>query len=119
MSSGKINESNDSGSLNKKILKELRLTSQEHMLFNCMDQFYNNKENTDNAVKLINFLDGEISIRLIDFFVTNYASKNRISYKIQLTRIYVSAPLKDTLAPRVTSFGINCFSRSNLCDKCI
>tara|TARA_B100001287_G_C22646106_1_gene512784 strand:+ start:214 stop:858 length:645 start_codon:yes stop_codon:yes gene_type:complete len=84
MSSDKINESNDSGSLNKKILKELRLTSQEHMLFNCMDQFYNNKENTDNAVKLINFLDGEISIRLIDFFVTNYASKNRISYKIQL-----------------------------------
>ena len=69
-------------SLNKKILKELRLTSQEHMLFNCMDEFYNKKENTENAIKLIKLLEGDISIRLIDFFVTNFSNKNRINYKI-------------------------------------
>jgi len=84
MSSEKINIYNSNiESLNKKILKELRLTSQEHMLFNCMDGFYNTENNTENAIKLVNLLEGEISIRLIDFFVTNYASKNRVSYKIK------------------------------------
>ena len=78
MSCEKLNDS----SLNKKILKELRLTSQEHMLFNCMDEFYNKKDNKENAKRLISILEGEISIRLIDFFVTNYANKNRVSFKI-------------------------------------
>lgn len=86
MSCNKINdiENNDlSESFNRKILKELRLTSQEHMLFNCMDEFYNKEENRVNAIKLINLLEGEISIRLIDFFVTNFANKNRVNFKIK------------------------------------
>ena len=67
-------------SLNKKILKDLRLTSQEHMLLNCMEQFYSIKENSD---KLVNLINGNISIRLVDFFVTNYSKKNRVSYQIK------------------------------------
>lgn len=66
-------------SLNKKILKELRITSQEQMLLNCMDQFYSNSEHSNILIKLIN---GDVSIRLIDFFVTNYSKKNRVSYQI-------------------------------------
>ena len=73
--------SNDSElSLNKKILKDIRITSQEQMLLNCMDQFYSIAE---NALKLIELINGTISIRLVDFFVTNYSKKNRISYKIK------------------------------------
>ena len=67
-------------SLNKKILKDIRITSQEHMLLNCMDQFYSNK---DNADKLISIINGDISIRSVDFFVTNYSKKNRVSYQIK------------------------------------
>ena len=67
-------------SLNKKILKDIRITSQEQMLLNCMDQFYSSKENAD---KLIDLINGEISIRLVDFFVTNYSKKNRINYQIE------------------------------------
>ena len=67
-------------SLNKKILKDIRITSQEHMLLNCMDQFYSNKENAD---KLISIINGDISIRSVDFFVTNYSKKNRVSYQIK------------------------------------
>ena len=52
-------------SLNKKILKDIRITSQEQMLLNCADQFYLNKKNSDKLIELIN---GEISIRLVDFF---------------------------------------------------
>ena len=104
MSSEKINIYNsDNESLNKKILKELRLTSQEHMLFNCMDEFYNTDANTANSIKLINILDGEISIRLIDFFVTNYASKNRVSYKI-----------KDTNADTSIVFNVHSSYKSQL-----
>ena len=67
-------------SLNKKILKDIRITSQEQMLLNCMDQFYSTKKNADKLVDLIN---GEISIRLVDFFVTNFSKKNRVSYQLE------------------------------------
>ena len=67
-------------SLNKEILKELRVSSQENMLLNCMDQFYCNSENSKNLLDVIN---GHISIRLIDFFVTNYSKKNRVNYPIK------------------------------------
>ena len=72
-------EKTETISLNKKILKDIRITSQEHMLLNCMEQFY---LDTTNANKLIDLINGEISIRLIDFFVTNYSKKNRVSYSI-------------------------------------
>ena len=67
-------------SLNKKILKDIRITSQEQMLLKCMDQFYSTKE---NANKLVDLINGQISIRLVDFFVTNYSKKNRVSYQIE------------------------------------
>ena len=67
-------------SLNKKILKDIRITSQEHMLLNCIDQFYSKD---DNGNKLLNIINGNISIRLVDFFVTNYSKKNRINYQIK------------------------------------
>ena len=49
------------------------------MLLNCIEDFYKNKE---NAKKLIELINGEISIRLIDFFITSYSKKNRINYFI-------------------------------------
>ncbi len=66
-------------SLNKKIFKNIRITSQEHMLLNCMEQFYSDEE---NSKKLLNLINGYFSIRLIDFFVTNYSKKNRVNYPI-------------------------------------
>tara|TARA_E500000178_G_scaffold347036_1_gene399629 strand:- start:222 stop:824 length:603 start_codon:yes stop_codon:yes gene_type:complete len=75
-----MSSEDDNLSLNKKILKDIRITSQEHMLLNCMDQFYNNN---DNANKLLSIINGDISIRSVDFFVTNYSKKNRINYQIK------------------------------------
>jgi len=79
MSSEKKEEHNYELSINKKIFKNIRITSQEHMLLNCIEQFYSDKT---NAEKLVELLNGEYSIRLIDFFVTNYSKKNRTSYTI-------------------------------------
>lgn len=67
-------------SSNKKLRKLLRLTSQEQMLLNYMDQFYKIKSNSN---KFLNIINGNISIRLIDFFVTNYSKKNRSSIKFK------------------------------------
>ena len=72
-------EHKDELSLNKKIFKNIRITSQEHMLLNCIEQFYTDESNSEKLVDLVN---GNISIRLIDFFVTNYSKKNRINYTI-------------------------------------
>lgn len=66
-------------SLNKKVFKIIRITSHEQMLLNCIEDFYKDKE---NAKKLIELINGEISIRLIDFFITSYSKKNRINYFI-------------------------------------
>ena len=73
-------EKKENLSLNKKILKDIRITSQEHMLLNCMDQFYSKTEYAD---KLLDIINGNISIRLVDFFVTNYSKKNRVNYQIK------------------------------------
>lgn len=67
-------------SMNKVILKELRISSQEQMLFNCMDVFYSIAENAKSFWEIIN---GPVSIRLIDYYVTNYSKKNRVSYSIK------------------------------------
>ena len=73
-------EKNEKLSLNKRILKDIRITSQEQMLLNCIEQFYSDSDKADKLVELIN---GQISIRLIDFFVTNYSKKNRTNYIIK------------------------------------
>jgi len=61
-------------SSNKKIIKLMRLTSQEQMILTYMEQFYKDCKNSRKLYKLLN---GKTSIRLIDFFVTNYSKKNR------------------------------------------
>ena len=61
-------------SLNKKIIKLMRLTSQEQMILTYMERFYLEKKNASRLIKLLN---GGISIRLIDYFVTNFSKTNR------------------------------------------
>ena len=66
---------------NKEILKIIQLTSQELIRLKGNDEFYMNLE---NAEKFINIISGtcEISIRLIDHFVTKYSKYNKCSYKL-------------------------------------
>lgn len=72
-------------SSNKEIIKLMRLTSQEQMILSYMEQFYNDK----NSDKLYKLLRGRTSIRLIDYFVTNYSKKNR-------SNIIISSEKKET-----------------------
>ena len=63
------------------------LKTQNELLMNNLMDFYNtndSKQKKSNFVKMMNVVNGEskISLRIIDWFVTNYAKKNFIIYSI-------------------------------------
>ena len=75
LSNGKINDS---------ILSTIQISSQENILLNNIEKFY--KNNMDDTKEVIDIIRGssKISMRLIDYFVTNYSKKFRIKYKIKV-----------------------------------
>jgi len=70
----------DARKQNVEILKTIQLSSQELVRLKGNDEFY---ENIENSEKFINIISGncEISIRLIDYFVTKYSKFNKCIYK--------------------------------------
>jgi len=70
-------------------------STQNELLLNKLLNYYK-KDN--NLFKILNIINGEskISLRLIDWFTTNYAKKNFIVYKINNRRfkVYVDYKLK-------------------------
>lgn len=57
------------------------LTTQNSLLLNNLMQFYNNKDNLHKMIKIING-ESKISLRIVDWFVTNYAKKNFTVYQL-------------------------------------
>jgi len=58
-----------------------QINTQKHLLLNNLMDFYKNKE---NLLKMMNVINGEskISLRIVDWFVTNYAKKYYTVYEI-------------------------------------
>ena len=56
--------------------------TQNNLLLQTLLKFYNRDNNLNNIIPIING-DSKISLRLIDWFVTNYSKKNYIIYGIQ------------------------------------
>lgn len=56
-------------------------TTQNELLLNSLLDFYNNE---DNLTKMLKIITGEsnISLRIVDWFATNYAKKNFTLYEI-------------------------------------
>lgn len=67
--------------LNKKIQNLIQISSQEHRLIKLVEHFYESLTNIKEFIEIINS-KSEISIRLIDYYITKYSKKNKISYKI-------------------------------------
>ena len=61
-----------------------KYTSQNDLLLQNLEKFY---KNTDHLKTMIHIINGEskISLRIVDWFVTNYAKKHFIVYNIQTT----------------------------------
>jgi hypothetical protein len=68
--------------LNKKMQSLIQITSQENRLIKLIENFYESLTNINEFIKIINS-KSEISIRLIDYFITKYSKKYKISYKIE------------------------------------
>ena len=66
---------------NIEIFKIIQLSSHELLKLKGNEEFYNNME---NAEKFINLVCGEsqVSIRLIDHFVTKYSKFNKCNFKL-------------------------------------
>ena len=57
------------------------LTSQNELLLNKLMEYYNKNKNLSKMLKIING-ESNISLRIIDWFATNYSKKNYIVYNI-------------------------------------
>jgi hypothetical protein len=71
----------DNQQLNNEVLKNIKITSQEHMIIKSMEKFYEDDKNINMFINIINS-NTSISIRLIDHFVTKYSKINKVSYKL-------------------------------------
>ena len=57
-------------------------TTQNELLLNNLLKFYNEDDNIDKILPIING-QSSLSIRIIDWFVTNYAKKNYVIYNVE------------------------------------
>ena len=70
--------------------------TQNNLLLTNLLEFYNKNNNLDEILPIING-ESEISLRLIDWFVTNYAKKNFTVYKkknLERFKVYIDYKLK-------------------------
>lgn len=56
------------------------LNTQNDLLMSSLMDFYNNRDNLNKMIKIING-ESEISLRIVDWFVTNYAKKYYTVYE--------------------------------------
>ena len=72
--------------LNHKVHKLIQISSQENILLNSIEKFYEELNCFNDFISIINSETknngSKISIRLIDYFVTKYSKKNKVSYKL-------------------------------------
>jgi len=75
-------------------------TTQNDLLLNNLMDFYKNNDNLTNMLKIITG-DSKISLRIVDWFATNYAKKNYTTYIIndafgnaRRFKVYVDYKLK-------------------------
>ena len=72
--------------LNNNIYQLIHISSQESLLLKSFEHFYENLECYNDLIAIINSQTKstkfKISIRLIDYFVTKYSKKNKITYKL-------------------------------------
>ena len=62
------------------MLRTNTLNTQNDLLLSSLMEFYNNRENLNKMIRIING-DSDISLRIVDWFVTNYAKKYYTVYE--------------------------------------
>lgn len=73
--------------INRSMLNLIQISSQENIILKSIEHFYENLKEISDFISIINSRSC-ISIRLIEYFVTKYSKKNKISYKMQDETIF-------------------------------
>jgi peptide subunit release factor 1 (eRF1) len=68
--------------LNQEVLKNIQISSQENMIIKSLEKFYEDIKNINLFIPIISS-ESNISIRLIDHFVTKYSKNNKVTFKIK------------------------------------
>lgn len=63
-------------------MTSLGYATQNELLLNNLLEFYKDEDNINNMLKIVTG-ESKISLRIVDWFVTNYAKKNYTLYDIQ------------------------------------
>jgi len=74
-------------------LKNKFIQGKQELLLVSLNNFYKNESNKINLMSILNGED-KISLRIIDWFVTNYAKKYNINYSL---KIKISSPKRSTM----------------------
>jgi hypothetical protein len=72
----------ESTKLNQEVFKNIQITSQENMIIKSLEKFYEDNHNINLFIPILNS-ESQISIRLIDHFVTKYSKNNKTNYKLK------------------------------------
>jgi hypothetical protein len=77
--------------LNNTVINLIQISSHENVLLKSIEGFYDIDKNKLNFISVISS-ESQISIRLIDYFVTKFSKKNKVSYKLDeiLFNVYQS-----------------------------
>ena len=77
----------------------MKSSHEEKSLHDVINFFTSNETNLKIFTDIIVFKKSKISLRLLEWFVTNYTKKNDITYTI-------ARPQKDTLKPKMVQFDV-------------
>ena len=64
----------------------VQANTQNQLLLNNLMEFYNNRSNMDKMKNIING-DSKISLRIVDWFVTNFAKKHYTVYELPIRSV--------------------------------
>lgn len=67
--------------LNQEVIKNIKISSHENTILKSIEKFYEDEKNINLFIPIIN-TQSNISIRLIDHFITKYSKNNKVSYKL-------------------------------------
>ena len=77
---------------NEELLENIHISSQENTLIKSLDKFYKNKDYMNIMLPIVNGYS-KISLRALDWFVTNYSKHKKVTYTLKSNNIsnYISA----------------------------
>ena len=67
---------------NEELLENIHISSQENTLIKSLDKFYKNKDYMNVMLPIVNGYS-KISLRALDWFVTNYSKHKKVNYMLK------------------------------------